>query len=185
MRSQECVELLKWATERFDKRRSYEWKITLGFWAAIMAIAYKGVFVPLSAWAVALAFFSAFWVRGVRVANENDKLLIDYYRELLRNGTYRQITVPAEPPKIERSQRKWWSSAFDWNGCFQMGATAGIMVLAYVATLPAILPEDQLLPYHYQADCEYALSIVIVVAALWGIAWCISWCISWCFQKFR
>ena len=81
-----CIKLSEYGVKNFSERRKYEWKIALAFWALLVgAITFlklnpmpevkHNVFMELSLFTViVLVFgFSFLWLRGIWVANKNDK----------------------------------------------------------------------------------------------------------------
>jgi hypothetical protein len=123
------VTLANYAIKRFDKRREFEWKVILGFWAAIAAVGSPAVninsqTIPQWTWAGGWALFVFLWIRATWVANEADKRLAAYYLGKAESDANNQ----SRPGKISTHDCDWWFGFLDWARIFQALATAGIMM---------------------------------------------------------
>ena len=60
---------------QFSTRRSYEWKVTLGFWAVILSSIIISEVQPPPLWVAVLIYLLYIfgWLRSTWVANDNDK----------------------------------------------------------------------------------------------------------------
>jgi hypothetical protein len=141
-----CLKMAEYSHRQFDGRRQYEWKITLAFWVAMLTILHKDWIgavprVCLGWWVGAWFLFSWLWLRGIYVANRNDKIREKQFYEL---AAYK-ITGNL-PRKIEckcrclnrLQQWTWFEFCFgfltNWSAQFQMAVTAAIMYVAYWVT---------------------------------------------------
>jgi len=133
-RFEACMKLAEFGATRHDGRREYEWKVTLGLWAAVVAgiATFRGQ--PLPRWLgyVTIIVFAFLWLRGIWVANEKDKTLSIHYRreaeELLKKPAHAVTSFTLTLP--------WYKQAFgfllDWSMLFQIATTIGLLKLAYL-----------------------------------------------------
>ena len=147
---QACIDLAKLSADRFDQRRSYEWKVTVGFWAVIVAAIVQGsaVSLPKGVGWIALAAYAFIWLRGVWVANDNDKQCSFHWQAQAEFLLQAQTAINPAPAWI-RSNWKWlwsntdgarwkklrkWCFGFitSWSTAFQLVATA-FLVWAFEA----------------------------------------------------
>jgi hypothetical protein len=137
-------QLAELAASRFDQRRNYEWKLTLGLWATMLATAFPPVEEPPKLHPLFSAVFLVgivtvywYWIgNGIWLANQSDKARYEYFRNKAEEilGTL--------PPDLKRNLRdtspekvKWCSKcAFgDWNTKFQILVTAAIAILVGIS----------------------------------------------------
>ncbi len=130
-----CLRLAQFSADSHEKRRAYEWKVSLGFWGAITLAILKKTDVPIhvGVWeALVVVFIYAFvWLRGLSVANENDKALSDFFRaeavECLKDPTHR---VGNPPAKIANwSWAYWFGFLARWAMLFQLVVSAALVYL--------------------------------------------------------
>lgn len=100
------MEIAKFFADRHDKRRQYEWKISISFWALIIFAILKkeALNLTLEWWhgVGIILVYSFFWIRGLHVANENDKKLSEY-------GWKKAIEIDEKfPDKIGINDCKSW-----------------------------------------------------------------------------
>jgi hypothetical protein len=136
-----CMKQADYFAARFDGRREFEWKITLGFWAAILAsIQFLKGNAQLQSWqswqillvGVTLALcFSFFWLKGIWAANESDKRQSFHFRDeaekVLLDLSH---TIAPTPGRIKDGERHWFGFLSDWSIRFQAGATLILVILA-------------------------------------------------------
>ena len=169
------LELAKFVKDRLHNRQSYEWKITLGFWAALVASSWKDVSfsaVSISAgwWAVAWLAFVFMWLRGVSVSNENDRKRIE---ELFKHATGVKTGGYCDPTAISCSKARFWFGFWgNWSTQFQAMATLGIMMA---------ISKGQRDLFHFPASLRefwwgesFALTWGAVLA-VGGILWVLAW----------
>jgi hypothetical protein len=135
------AKLAELAIRRFDTRRAYEWKVLLGFWAAMLAAYSPAWSVYKPHWAIvviAAVGFIVFWISGVWIANYNDKARYEYHLQLAeriadRYSAFRKYDCSNYPGKKHRCdllKSKLITSFFgDWNVQFQIVGTAIIATL--------------------------------------------------------
>lgn len=156
-----CIKLAELAFKSFEARRSYEWKFSLSVWATIIGVAKVLEGKHLSIWVpIIISFVYGFlWLRGLWVANFNDKELVTHYRNqadnTIRNPSY---VVEEAPKKLQEKymamknemqkpenmtnspdKRKLKSLRYkllfgfliDWSLLFQFVFTAIILLLAW------------------------------------------------------
>ena len=128
-----CMKQADFAFKLFDGRRTYEWKVTLGLWAMILAsiAVLKGQPLPIWVGPVIVIVYASFWVRGTWVANENDKQMAIHFRthaeKILLNPKHE---VTPSPGKIQ-GVRWLFGFLFDWSRIFQLVTTIILVMLAY------------------------------------------------------
>lgn len=142
------VRLAELAIRRFETRRAYEWKILLGFWAAMLAVfspAWNAPHIPCLGLIIAVALFIAFWLSGVWVANRSDKERYEYYLKkaekfagMKRPNNQEHETYPQPMRRIDMFKRgpgkklrnlRLWQFLLDWNVQFQITGTIAIALL--------------------------------------------------------
>ena len=133
------IQLAQFYAKRHDERRNYEWKIILGFWAAIFGTVYKGFDfpeMPYSYWPVVFAFFVVFWLYGTWFANREDKKRHEF---AIRSATCTQDSEfrdsdgrnPFTDREYRGNVRVIREFLRDWARVFQLVATGGLMWLAW------------------------------------------------------
>jgi hypothetical protein len=133
MSADTCVELAKLAASRHDERRKYEWKISLAFWGLIIGAAIKkqefGELIKAWQGVILILLYVFVWLRGLWVANENDKSLWMHYlkeaEEYLKNRCHNLVDAP------ERTSYKegkfWFGFLRDWAMIFHILVSALLM----------------------------------------------------------
>ena len=113
-----CIELAKLAYTKHNDRRAYEWKVTLGLWAVILASIGKNIAIPLYVRLAVVFLYGYFWLLPLWTANNKDKLRHDHYTQiaanLLRNPHTRVTESPDPPSGADRFRqfRKDWAMKF-------------------------------------------------------------------------
>jgi len=174
------LELCRWASDRSDKRRSYQWKITLGFWAVLLAsttghVDFQPAAISAAWWALVWLGFTFLWLRGTWVASENDKNRAEEYLKL---ATGRK-TEHVDPPKIHPSQWRFWFGFLPtWAAPFQSLATAGIILAISKGTRSKLGCPRSLIDFWWgkYLFVTWGLLTVVAIVGLW-LAWrlCIWW----------
>lgn len=136
-----CMKLADYSAGRHNARRDYEWKVSLGLWAALFASApaLKGIQLPI--WTIWLVptFYAIFWLRGLSIANANDKSLTEHFRteaeKIARDP--KSIAISAGPKKLGglRSQLRFVT---DWVMQFHFMATLGISWIVWTYAVGAM-----------------------------------------------
>jgi len=126
-----CMEQAKLAYIKHNDRRAYEWKVTLGLWAVILASIIQKVSLPFWGWSIIVGCYGFFWLAPLWTANKNDKLWHDHYinlaAKLLQNPNHK-IDYP--PERIAGIKR-YYGFITDWSLFFQFLTTAGLALAAY------------------------------------------------------
>ena len=130
--------------ERFDGRREYSWKVTLGFWAAIlgsvsilktdmMSISKSVVSSLIILVAMVIfVFLHYYWLRKVFEADKKDK----DYAFRFRDEAIKLLKIDVEPQEEGKSK----SFAKDWSFRFQLGTTIFLtLMLAFYLFIPYCL----------------------------------------------
>jgi len=131
-----CMKQADYFAARFDGRREVEWKITLGFWVAILASIeiLKGKlqdwWIPLVG-AILIFGFSVFWLRGIWVAHENDKRQSFHFRSEAEKVLLDPNHSIQPTPGCVRGWRRWFGFLLDWSMLFQLVTTLILLFLAY------------------------------------------------------
>jgi hypothetical protein len=135
------IELSKLSASRHDERRKYEWKVSLAFWALIIGAIVKKSDLRLqciNGWIGILAggLYALLWLRGIWVANANDKSSSDHFRSeavaILQNQTH---LISAPPGKIKvRSLKFWFGFLLDWAMLFHLVVTVVLIALFFRIT---------------------------------------------------
>jgi hypothetical protein len=138
-----CMKAADFGAARWDARRQYEWKITLGFWALLVAAIafFRETVLPLWAGPVAL-FLYGFWLRSVWLANDADKEFSDFFR-LAAEKILSDDNICKPPPKYQRIRwidrvkarpRLKYSIVFlvDWAVAFQFVTSVLLVLLLYI-----------------------------------------------------
>jgi len=135
------IELAKMSSSRHDERRKYEWQVSLAFWALIIGAIVKKSDLHLqclsSSYGVLIGALYAFlWLRGIWVANDNDKRLSEHFRTQALNIIQNPLLPIATPPsKIKKCSFKYWFGFLgDWALLFQFIVTAVLILLFYRIT---------------------------------------------------
>jgi hypothetical protein len=129
-----CMKLADYSAGRHNARRDYEWKVSLALWAALLASApvLKGIQLHALSILLVPVFYAAFWLRGLWIANANDKNLTEHFRaeaeKIARDPT--SITILASPQKLSGS-RPHFHFMKDWAMQFHFMATLGISWLVW------------------------------------------------------
>lgn len=133
------VELAKLSASRHDERRKYEWKVSLAFWALIIGAILKKSALNLQnvqPWVgiVVCILYSFIWLRGVWVANDNDKSLEFFFRdEALKRLKNEKSQLSDIPAKISPKSAKFWVRfLLDWAMLFHILVTGTLVFLFYL-----------------------------------------------------
>ncbi len=120
---------------KFDGRRQFEWKVTLGVWTLLVggiAFLKKPSSVP---WWVTCLFVFGYvflWLKRIWEANGLDKDRAHFYQKqadcVMRDPSH----LPTCPPW--QKGRRWYDLSFlsDWSMQFQAIATAVLAILFYL-----------------------------------------------------
>ncbi|MFH0887972.1 MAG: hypothetical protein V1871_02040 [Planctomycetota bacterium] len=135
------VNLAQLAATRHDQRRQYEWKVSFAFWALLIGSIVKGHYIAnyfqdqLIYICLCIFFLYVFvWVRGVWIANHNDKTLSDNFREQAMKKLISNSYQVIEPPdKLSwKSWMYWLGFLCDWSMIFNLLVTLALIVVFYI-----------------------------------------------------
>ena len=127
-----CMRQAEFAFNSFHTRRAYEWKVTLGFWAATVLATQFLYDKPLNfrciVWICApmvIVIFHGLFLWGMRRAGKTDKDVYEKFREYAI-----EVLAGREPTDIKLpSLVSWWSwDLFDWSQSFQLATTLALAV---------------------------------------------------------
>ncbi len=123
----------------FRSRREFEWKITLGFWAMLVAsatvindIAESGLILFMLG-----LFFVLFWIKGIWVANFNDKTKAFYCLSQIEKFLLsKKHSIEKMPDILTFKNPKWWFGfLLDWSALFQISFTVLVLFALYKISL--------------------------------------------------
>jgi hypothetical protein len=134
------IKLAEFSAGRWDARRSYEWKLSLGLWALLAAAIHSFRVDHIPAWLpLASIGLYVFWMNNIWWSNYLDRMMMRAYREhctdLLNQAgpVYLQLYKPklarwlAEHPRTNR----FLGVFADWSSLFQIVVTSVLIFLAY------------------------------------------------------
>lgn len=130
-----CLDLAAFSAGRFDARRDFEWKVTVGVWTVLavsVGFSYGKAFTIPWWFIPAVTSLHAFWVRGVYVGNQNDIKKAYHFREqaelCLLNSDHK---VTPSPTLIKRFSLQWHLGFLsNWATGFEVLVTAGLATAA-------------------------------------------------------
>lgn len=145
-----CIVLAEFSGDRFDSRRDYEWKVTIGFWTLIaVAISFVvGRSVQIPWWCVpVVVLLHCVWLRGVNVGHRNDVQRAFHFRQeaeaCLLHDNY---VISPSPALLKTSELAWWFGFLtNWATLFETLATSGIITAGCILT--RIAPTQSQLPH--------------------------------------
>jgi len=130
------IELAKLAASRHDQRRQYEWKVSLTLWALIVGASVRNEIPKVPIWVGIIigSLYAFFWLRGLWVANENDKILSDHFRKeaeaVLHDSSHTLLQSPGKIPKC--SFKFWFGFLVNWAMLFHLSVTAAFIIFFYL-----------------------------------------------------
>gem|GEM_PF-1046747 len=139
-RFEACVKLAEFSATRWDARRAYEWKLSLGLWALLAAAIHSFRVDTIPLWLPLVVFaMYLFWMNNVWWANYLDRMMMRTYREyatklLNEDG---EIHVDKHRPKLPRwlavhpKINRYLGFLVDWATLFQITVTGLLVWLAY------------------------------------------------------
>jgi hypothetical protein len=165
-----CMQIANFWAGRHDQHRQYEWKLTLGFWAVIVAgIAYpknltvipQPVWLPVC-WITFLAY-SYLWLLPLWVSNRRDSLqafqAVAEARSILQNPTH-EPNFP-DYKTIDVSVKLFHG---DWAMRFEMVATLFFqLAFASVMLFGNENPKTCVLWFEELATCALIVAFVLVL----------------------
>ena len=132
------IELAKLSASRHDERRKYEWKVSFAFWALLIGAIIKKEDLCLQGINVLFgiligALYAFLWLRGVWVANKNDKNLSDHFRDEAVAKLQQPTSPISSPPGKIRffSFRYWFGFFLDWAMLFHLIVTVVLIASFY------------------------------------------------------
>lgn len=124
------AEFWKAAWTSFDRRRDYEWKVSLGVWTVLATltgilltkeIAVESVLVLgwSACFVLLLMGLQAFWQKGVARANDTDRDKADYYAGRMAE----ELRIPLLPPDLEQKVSLHRRGLKNYSHRFQLSLT--------------------------------------------------------------
>jgi hypothetical protein len=131
------IELAKLAASRHDERRKYEWKVSFAFWGLIIAAISKKSSLPvICPWfGIGVVLLYAFlWLRGVWVANENDKIQTRHFITQALLAMRDSSNQPSDPPpKISSCSLSFWFGFLrDWAMLFHLIVSIAVVITFFL-----------------------------------------------------
>ena len=123
--------MAKIAYAKHNDRRAYEWKVTLGIWAVILASIVQDLPLPLWAWIILVLFYAFFWLSPVWAANNDNKLWHDHYMRAAANLLINPYASIGKPPVRLRGPKRYFGFLIDWAMAFQFCATLLLALSAF------------------------------------------------------
>ena len=136
-----CLEQAKYFELRHNRRRDAEWRVSFGLWTLIIVSAHfipKGYIKP---WMLIVLFvvYSIFWLRGLWIANQNDKEQEKYFWDLSSKLLFGECVDSIKsnlPPRTEFWHLKNMNFIKDWSILFQLLTTIVLFYFSYLISLP-------------------------------------------------
>lgn len=134
-----CLQLAHFHASRFDARRGFEWKMTLGYWTAILLAINKvwGSDVSIPSIAIVASGFSylAVWLRGIFKNHSIDRdHMLHYLRAAQEICLDSQYQVQRPPDVIRPNSWKWWLGFLcNYGGIFQTITTVLLLYVLWVS----------------------------------------------------
>jgi hypothetical protein len=126
-----CLALAEFSGDRFDSRRDYEWKVTVGFWTLLaVSIAFlfeKSVRIPW--WFIpVIIVLHCVWLRGVNVGHRNDVRRAFHFRQEAEFCLLHDDHVIVESPAVlQPSELAWWFGFLgNWATLFETLTTTAL-----------------------------------------------------------
>jgi hypothetical protein len=144
-RFEACLKLAEHAQKNFHTRREFEWKVTLAYWALLVAAIASTLHAPIEmaklphsatlfgVW-ISVLLYAFFWLRGTWVASQNDKLRADHFFNEAEQMIHSDEKPRHGPPKVTRYSCEWcFGFLGDWAPIFQLMTSIGLAsVLCFV-----------------------------------------------------
>jgi len=133
------VALANLAATRHDQRRQYEWKVSFAFWALLAGAVVKGRELahdlPVSIGICVVFLYAFVWLRGVWIANHNDKELCQHFRrQAVAKLKTANHEIEAMPGMLSARSLKYWLGFLkDWAMLFHLLVTVALVSIVYVA----------------------------------------------------
>ena len=122
---------------RRDTRVSYEWKVTLGLWAVLLAAPLYIHHPPsarVTAWVLSAAVvsYALFWLRPIYVRMSEDLRAAFHHIEHAEHLLGLRECPPKPVERLSTTDRLFQFATFEnWGGLFQLVATILLAVLIY------------------------------------------------------
>ncbi len=114
----------------FDRRRDYEWKVSLGIWTVLatltgillskeIAVSGMVVFGGSLLFVVTIVALQSYWQKGIANANDTDRAVADYYASLMAE----ELRIPLLPPELKEKMRLRQTGLKSYSHRFQILVT--------------------------------------------------------------
>lgn len=146
------LRLAELASSRHDQRRQYEWKVSLGLWALLAIGSLRSEALPrihASIGAGVVFLYALLWLRGVWVANANDKSLAQFYWTAAE-GRLRGDTkgLGERPARLSPSSWDFWIGFLkNWAMQFHFVVTMVLVAFFFYVHGGETVPQHQTPPY--------------------------------------
>ena len=143
-----CLKQAELGAARWDRRRTDEWKVTLLFWAGLLAAAKFAhgakVVIPLvalcSGGTIFILLYVFVWLRGLWMANHNDKQWEMHFRYEAAKLMSSQDDNVSPPPSKTKPPLKMFLCSYSM--IFQMAMTLIITILALMIIANTPQPQN-------------------------------------------
>lgn len=125
-----CMKLADFGAGRWDARRQYEWRLSLGVWALLAAAIGTLRVEALPVWIGILAFLLyIWWGYNLWIRNKWERdFMWNFAHESQRLLEVHKIKVV--PPKESLAAQRFIA---DWSAQFQCGTTLLLIIVGYLA----------------------------------------------------
>lgn len=135
-----CMKLAEFGAGRWDSRRTYEWKLSLGLWALLAAAIYGFRVETIPGWIFVLGMIAyLWWIKNLWWSNYIDRQLMRAYRDHARSLLAAHhikyeykfkrdlVSWVADRPNLN----SYIGFLFDWSAQFQLTITFTLSYLAF------------------------------------------------------
>jgi hypothetical protein len=130
------LKVAEFSISRFDQRRNHSWKISLGFWAAILGSATlldaktpTIALCPQILGAASVLILHTYWLAKVFGADKQDRILAFRARDI----AIQLLNTELQPPPLTIEKRTWYR---DWGVRFQILTTILLLsTILYIVNL--------------------------------------------------
>ena len=126
-----CLDIAKLSYSKFNDRRAYEWKVTLGLWAVILASIIKNKELPSWLWIIFVSIYAFCWLAPVWRANKQDKQMHEHFLGVAVNLLTNPYSRIGKPPGRILGLKRYFGFLFNWSVFFQLSVTSLLVVVAY------------------------------------------------------
>lgn len=136
-----CMKQADFLSQRAYNRQGYQWKVTLGLWAAIAAFAsfawQNHIWVHWSTLLPVLGAYRFIWLRAVAINTHDDLTRALHFRDQAANILVSDTATILHPPEPTtcKNLRWWFEFLFAWAHLFEFLTTAMLLAGTYLLLL--------------------------------------------------